>query len=69
MTAVSTPARAALPAPQPAGDDEGYLQFAAVATLVTRVFYREAAKVAGVDEAHAGVSRACVSRRRLCERG
>ncbi len=50
MTAVSTPARAALPAPQPAGDDEGYLQFAAVATLVTRVFYREAAKVAGVDE-------------------
>lgn len=47
--ALAAPASASaqLPAPQPSGDDEGFLQFGSVATLATRVFYREAGRIAG----------------------
>lgn len=35
-------ARAALPAPQPQGDDAGFLQFAALAELVSATYYAQA---------------------------
>jgi hypothetical protein len=41
------PAAAALPAPEPTGDDVGYLSFAAVAEQTSRAWYRRALTVHG----------------------
>ena len=42
-------ARAALPAPTPQGDDEGFLQFGALTERTALVYYRRALRVRGFD--------------------